>query len=234
MNFLYKPIILILISCLPLKGCGNSNGNREMGNSSNDSSSTLLEAVAERDNKRVTELLRTKPNLEIKDSSGRTALMIAAYNHDNKIAELLIAAGANVNAQDNIQNSPFLYAGAEGNVALLNMALENGADFNLYNRYGGTALIPAAEKLHVEIVKILTDIPNYPINHVNKLGWTALLEAIILSPPGKKQVEIVKILVDAGSNVHIADKDGITPLQHAKNRSMNEIVDILQKASSRK
>ena len=216
---------------MPFQGCGKSNGNREMKNSFNDSTSNLLMAVAKRDAQLVTKILSTQPDLEIKDSKGRTALMIATYNDDNDIAEMLISAGSNVNAQDEMLNSPFLYAGANGNLVVLKLSLANGADFKVYNRYGGTALIPACERLHLEVVKTLTEVPNYPIDHINRLGWTALLEAIILSQPGEKQIEIVKILVDAGSNVNIADKDGITPLQHAKNRSMKEIIEILENAS---
>ena len=70
-------------------------------------------------------------------------------------ARRLIAAGADVNAKDAIGDSPFLYAGAEGRNAILQMTLAAGADLNSTNRYGGTALIPAAHHGHVETVKIL-------------------------------------------------------------------------------
>lgn len=203
-----------------------------MNNSSHSSTISLLNAVEKRDAQFVLENLRAKPDLEIKDLKGRTALMIATYNEDNEIAEMLISAGANVNTQDDMLNSPFLYAAASGYVQILNTCLSNGADFNIYNRYGGSALIPAAERGHLEVVKILTKIPDYPIDHFNHLGWTALLEAIILADTGETQLEIVKVLVEAGSDVNIADKDGVTPLQHAKNRSMDEIAKILFEAGA--
>lgn len=231
MNFLYKHLTLILISALPLNYCVNTNGISKTERMNNDTTSDLLKAVFAGDNKLVTEILRTDPDLEITDSEGRTPLMIATYSADNKIAEMLIAAGSNVNAQDKKLNTPFLYAGASGNLPILKMSIANGADFDIYNRYGGTALIPAAEKGHLEAVKILTKLPNYPIDHINHLGWTALLEAIILSEKGETQIAIVKTLVEAGSDVSIPDKDGITPLQHAANRSMDKIVSILSKTS---
>lgn len=224
----------MVLGCLPLQGCGNSNGNSKMNTTQNDSTSNLLEAVSKRDVKLVNTILSTEPDLEIKDGKGRTALMIATYNDDNEIAEMLISAGSNVNAQDEKLNSPFLYAGASGNLAILKMSLANGAAFDLYNRYGGTALIPAAEKGHLEVVKILTEIPDYPIDHINNLGWTALIEAIILSEKSETQTAIVKTLVEAGADVNIADKNGVTPLQHAKNRSLDEIVEILSKTSVQK
>lgn len=216
-----------------MQSCNSSNGNNKMVNTASHSQSNLLEAVSENDIQLVREILSSKPDLEIKDKNDRTALMIAAYNNYNKIAELLIDAGADVNAQDNIQNSPFLYAGAEGNLAILKMGLENGANFNLYNRYGGTALIPAAEKGHLEVVKILTKVPDYPIDHINKLGWTALLEAIILSEKSETQTAIVKTLVEAGSDVNIADINGISPLQHAKDKRLDDIVNILLKSGAK-
>ena len=168
MNFVFKTITLIIIGFLPLKGCGNSTENQKM---EKDTVSTLLSAVSKKDAQQVAKILTAEPNLETKDSSGRTALMIAAYNYDNVIAEMLISAGSNVNAQDDKMNTPFLYAGANGNVALLKMSLKHGANFEVYNRYGGTALIPAAERGHLEVVKLLTNTPNFPIDHIHGFAW---------------------------------------------------------------
>ena len=226
-------ILILLLSCTALYACGNSKGNSTMTNS-NYTSSDLLSAVSKQDGKLVSEILQSKPNLEIKDNKGRTALMIATYNEDNKIAEMLISAGADVNAQDEMLNSPFLYAGASGYVEILKMCLENNADFTVFNRYGGSALIPAAERRHQEIVEILLKVPNFPIDHVNNLGWTAIMEAVILGSKSDTQTQIVKILIDAGCDYSIPDNDGITPLQHAKSRSMDEVVKILQDADSQK
>src|SRR5690606_27993669 len=95
------------------------------------------------------------------------------------------------------------------------MTLAHGADLESTNRYGGTALIPAAERGHVETVRTLIQ-AGVNINHVNNLGWTALLEAIILGDGGPRHVEIVQLLVDADADVNLADKQGVTPLQHAR------------------
>ena len=228
----FKIICLLLFYPLLLLGCGNLNGSTK-NNKPMDPSTTLLDAVAQRDKDLVAKILETKPNLEQKDSKGRTALMLAAYNDDNDIAELLINAGADVNAQDDMLNSPFLYAGANGNLALVKMCLANGADFNVFNRYYGSALIPAAEKRHLDVVNLLVNTPGYPIDHVNNLGWTALLEVIILGSDRKVQVEIVRSLVDGGCNVNIADRDGVTPLEHAKKKSLKEIITILTNAGGK-
>jgi ankyrin repeat protein len=94
-------------------------------------------------------------------------------------------------------------------------------------------LIPACEKGHIETVKELLKRKDFPIDHINRPGWTALLEAIILSDGGPTHVQIIQLLVNAGCNVNIADKDGITPLTHARNRSFTQIVAILEKAGAK-
>ena len=181
----------------------------------------------------VNKILQDKPSLEIKNEKGRTALMEAVYKRENTIASLFINTGANVNAQDNMKNSPFLYAGAEGNLEIVKMALEYGANFKIYNRYGGTALIPAAEKGHLEVVKLLVNTPNFPKDHINNLGWTALLEAVLLSDGGKLHINIVAALIAGGCDVNIADKNGITSLMHAKKQGYAEMVKLLEQAGAK-
>ena len=86
---------------------------------------------------------------------GRTALLLATHRNHVEVARFLIREGADVNARDLIQDTPFLYAGAQGRAEILKLTLEADADLKSTNRYGGTALIPAAHHGHVETVKIL-------------------------------------------------------------------------------
>lgn len=189
----------------------------------------LFQAVAANDLKAVKEILSANTvNLETKNSKGETLLMVATYKKHNEIALYLIDQGANVNTQDHNLNSPFLYAGAEGNLELVQKSLAHGADFTVFNRYNGTALIPAAEKGHLEVVKVLVYTPNFPIDHVNRLGWTALMEAIVLSNGGAVHVDIVKVLIEGGVDVNIPDHDGKTPLYHAKARKFKAMVTLLE------
>jgi ankyrin repeat protein len=158
----------------------------------------------------------------------------AAATHGNRVeaARILIAAGADVNAKDSIEDSPFLYAGAEGRNEILRMTLATGADLKSTNRYGGTALIPAAHHGHVETVKILLG-TGIDKDHVNNLGWTALLEAVTLGDGGSAHTEIVHLLVAAGANVNLADRERVTPLIHARHRGFTAIERILEAAGGR-
>jgi ankyrin repeat protein len=172
-------------------------------------------------------------NINTQDSEGRTAAMIATYNNDVETAKILIEAGADVNIQDNIKNNPFLYAGAEGYIEILKLTIEAGADPALTNRYGGSALIPASEHGYVDVIEELLTNTDIDINHVNDLGWTALLEAIILNDGNEKQQQTVKLLIDHGADVNISDQNNVTPLQHARDNGFKEIEQFLLKAGAK-
>ncbi len=191
----------------------------------------LIGAAGRGDLAAVERLIREGASVAARDNRGRTALLVATHGNHVPAARALIAAGADVNAKDDIQDSAFLYAGAEGRIEILKMTLPT-ADLKSTNRYGGTALIPAAHHGHTEAVRILlaTAIDK---DHVNRLGWTALLEAVILGDGGPVHSEIVRLLVEAGANVNIADREGVTPLQHAKRRGYAAMVRILEARGAR-
>lgn len=187
----------------------------------------LIKAVEQGDAPAVASMLKAGMNVDVRNERRQTALLVATHANNVAIARVLIEAGADVNAKDDIQDSPYLYAGARGHLEILKLTLAHGADLRSTNRYGGTALIPASERGHVETVDTLIS-AGVDVNHVNNLGWTALLEAIILSDGGPKHVQIVKRLVDAGADVELADRDNVTPIEHAQNRGYTEIVAILE------
>lgn len=175
----------------------------------------LLEAVRAGQLNEVRQAIAGDNDIEARDGQERTALLLATIADRPDIAAALIDAGADVNAKAANKDTPFLYAGAEGRNEILKMILATGrAKFGDTNRYGGTALIPAAHHGHPETVRILlgTDID---FDHVNNLGWTALMEAVILGEGGPVHQEIVGLLVDAGAR-DIPDKEGKTALDHAR------------------
>ncbi|OQW35495.1 MAG: hypothetical protein A4E19_01040 [Nitrospira sp. SG-bin1] len=200
------------------------------GNMSDDQA--LIVAAERNDAPTVRRLLKTGANIHARDDKGRTALLAATSRNHIESARLLIEAGADVNAQDHKLNSPLLLAGASGYLDILKLTLKAGPNFKIYNRFGGTALIPACERGHLDVVKELLK-TEIDIDHVNNLGWTALLEALILSDGGPTHQEIVRLLVSAGANVNLSDKQGVTPLQHAQRSGYKEIVGILESYGAR-
>ena len=192
----------------------------------------LIAATEAGDAARVQALLARGASVKARDARGRTALLAATHTNRVEAARLLIAAGADVNAKDDIQDSAFLYAGAEGRLEILRLTLAAGADLTSTNRYGGTALIPACHHGHVETVRELLK-TKIAIDHVNRLGWTALLEAVILGDGGPAYVQIVRLLVDHRANPLIVDREGVSPLAHARRRGVREIVQILEYTGAR-
>lgn len=184
----------------------------------------LIDAAAAGDVDSLRALLETSElDLNVRDTRGRTALMAATYANQPAAVELLLQAGADVDLQDDILNNPFLYAGAEGLMEILELTHKAGADPTIRNRYGGVAIIPASEKGHLEAVRYLLDETDVDVNHINNLGWTALLEAVILTDGSEVFQQIVAELIAHGADVTIADGDGVTPLQHARQRGYREI-----------
>lgn len=157
-------------------------------------------------------------------------LIAAAKANNVPLVRELIDRGGNVNAKDAIQDSAFLYAGAEGFNEVLRLTLAAGADVASTNRYGGTALIPASEHGHVETVRILID-AGVPVNHVNNLGWTAMQEAILLNNGGPRQQEVVRLLLEAGADPGIRDPEGRTALQNAERLGFAEIAALIRARS---
>jgi uncharacterized protein len=133
-----------------------------------------------------------------------------------------------------MQDSAFLLAGARGHSAIVRAAL--GAtpppDFKRVNRYGGTALIPACHHGHVETVRVLLTTA-IDVNHVNRLGWTALLEAILLGDGGPAHTEIVRLLLAHKADANLADAQGVSPLAHAEQRGQRAIAQALRAAGAR-
>ena len=115
----------------------------------------LLEAAASGDVATIAEALDGGANVDARDTRGRTALLVATVAGQTEAVRSLLAAGADVDLQDNQLDNPFLYAGAEGLLDILRLVDEAGADPTITNRYGGTALIPASERGHVEVVRYL-------------------------------------------------------------------------------
>lgn len=191
----------------------------------------LLRAADNGDLTGTRNALAAGADINVRDAAGRTAVLIATHRNNPDLVRALIEAGADINIRDNRQDNVFLYAGAEGLLEILRLAIAANADPALTNRFGGTALIPAAERGHVEVVRELLTHTKVDVDHINNLGWTALLEAIVLSNGGEKHRQIVQLLVDHDANVAIADKDGVTPLQHARRRGYTAIVGILEAAT---
>lgn len=230
--------IVISLLAVAVAGCSTAPDNEHSlpvqseKKDGGDLEQKLITAAAEGDTKAVLELLEAGAPIDATDSDGVTAVMAATQRNEVDTVRKLIERGADIDIRNHRQDNVLLYAGAEGLLEIVQLALEAGADPALTNRYGGTALIPASERGHVAVVEELLTNSEIDVNHLNDLHWTALLEAVILGNGGRDHQKIVQLLVDHGADVDIADRDGITPLQHAERHGYEEVAGILKKAGA--
>ena len=172
-----------------------------------------------------------KPNIQ--DSKSRTPLHVAAYMKQHAAARALLKLGANANALEIDRYDIVTIAAVANDLDMLRLALDGGSSAkNITSRYDGTALIAAAHLGHAEAVKQLIA-AKAPLNHVNNLGWTALMESVVLGNGGANHTATLRALVEAGADVNIADKQGTMALQHARRRGYVEIARILENAGAR-
>ncbi|MFE0174267.1 ankyrin repeat domain-containing protein [Streptomyces sp. NPDC059002] len=191
----------------------------------------LLDAARAGNAAEVTAALDAGARVETRDTELRTPLLLAAVGDHVEAAKVLVAAGADVNAQDHRADSPWLVTGVTGSVAMLHVLLPAGPDLKLRNRFGGISVIPASERGHVAYVREVLRATDIDVDHVNDLGWTALLEAVILGDGGRAHQEIVELLLAAGATPDLADRDGVTPLGHAERRGFADLAELLRGAS---
>lgn len=192
----------------------------------------LLEAAGRGDLAAVNRLIAAKADLEQRDGQRQTPLLLAVAGNHVAVAKALLAAGASPNAQAANQDTPWLLAGASGRTEIIAAMLPLKPDLTIRNRYGGNALIPACERAHVETAKLLLT-SGIDVNHVNNLGWTCLLEIVILGDGGPRHQQVAKLVLDAGANPNLADKDGVSPLQHARKRGQSEVARLITAAGGR-
>ena len=191
------------------------------------SGSDMLEAASRGDLVSLKTLIATGALLDPRDAARQTPLLLAVKNNQVAAAVLLVEAGRDINAQAANLDSPWLLAGALGRTEILHHMIPKGPDLSLRNRFGGNALIPACERGHVETVKLLLT-TKIDVNHVNDLGWTCLLEIVILGDGGPRHVDVAKLVLAAGANPNLADKDGVSPLTHAKRKSQREVARVIE------
>jgi len=162
----------------------------------------------------------------------RTAIIIASLKKHYPCVEYLIAAGADIDKQDQTCFNPFLISCLTNDLTLLRIMLPANPDLDRLTRFGGVGITPASEKGHVDIVRELLEKTDINVNHTNFVGWTPLLEAIVLNDGGAKQQEIVRLLLENGANPHMTDKYGKSPLELAREKGFDEIANLLLAAGA--
>ncbi len=193
-----------------------------------------LHAAAHRgDVAAIGRLAADKAALESRDSAGRTPLHVATFARQHQAVQALLQAGANHAAFEQGRYDAVTIAAVADDEDSLRVLLAAGASAKLTtSRYDGTALIAAAHLGHSGVVRQLIA-AGAPLDHVNNLHWTAVIEAIVLGDGGVRHQATLKALLDAGASTQLADRSGTTPLQLARACGHSAMVQMLQAAGAR-
>jgi ankyrin repeat protein len=193
----------------------------------------LHTAAWQGDAARIAQLLAGGADPNSRDGHGRTPLHVAAFAKRRDALRALTKGGADLGALENDRYDAVTIAAVADDEATLALLLELGASAKLItSRYDGTALIAAAHLGHDGVVRQLIK-AGAPLDHVNNLHWTALIESIVLGQGGPRHVATVQALVGAGANTQLADREGRTPLALARSRGYEPMVQILLQAGAR-
>lgn len=188
----------------------------------------LFRAAHRGDVDAIERLVAAGADVDARDARGRTPAHVAAFASADAALRALAKAGADMNALEHQAYDVVTIAAVANDPDLMSLAIELGNDPALVTSpYDGTALIAAAHLGHVEVVRRLIA-AGAPLDHINNLHWTAVIEAVILGDGGPDHQAVLDALLSAGADRSLADRDGVTALEHAEARGFTAMADRLR------
>jgi ankyrin repeat protein len=173
---------------------------------------------------------QTAAELALENDQAEVAKFIAEYKADasirNKIRSTTLDTGntgqhgADEDGED-LSKTSLHSASYGGNIGIVEVLLERGADINGCDENGQSPLIMAASGGRVDVVRLLIE-RGAEVDSRNRWGWTALLFASRLG-----HLEVSRVLIDHGANVSARKLDRSTPLHLSVGIGHLEIVNLL-------
>ena len=224
----------LLVVCLLVSLIGPPTLAQIGPNGSEAAAFTGLHAAAHKgDVALIEKLAMSKADVNARASNGRTPVHVATFARQREAIKALAKAGANLNLLENDRYDGVTIASVADDEETLRTLLELGASAKLTtSRYDGTALIAAAHLGHDGVVRQLIR-AGAPLDHVNNLHWTALIESIVLGNGGPRHVATLRALVEAGASTRLSDREGKTPLELAQARGYAQMSAILIQAGAK-
>ena len=169
----------------------------------------------------VAELLAAKADTDLDDSLGCTVLMRAAMAGHIDVVSALIRSKADLNLKDKSERTVLMYSLEKGHPLIASMLIDAGANVNAKGKGGMTPLMMAAKQTVESVDKLLQ--AGADVNAVNSDGFSAMTFAL-----EKGNAEIIAALIDAGANVNVKTRAGMTPLMWAARLRPELIAPIVQ------
>lgn len=180
----------------------------------------LINATIGGDVELVDRILSTNVNVNFQDKNGYTALMYAAKTDNPQVMNKLILANADLNLQTRYEKETALIIATIGkNLEAANILLDNGANVNIKDTSGRTALIWAADMNFNDIIIPLLQHSANIDEKDNEDGFTALMWAAFKGYSG-----IVKTLLEQGANVNEKDNNDKTAFNNTTNRMIKDLL----------
>jgi len=223
---------LLLALCLGL-AAGTAAGQTAPSAAEAAAYTGLHAAVRSGNVSRIETLAKAGADLNSRDGNGRTPLHVATFAANRDAVRALARLGANLELLDADRYDAVTIASVADDEESLRLLLSLGASARLVtSRYDGTALIAAAHLGHDGVVRQLIA-AGAPLDHVNNLHWTAAIEAVVLGDGGQRHQRTLRALIDARTNLQLADRQGQTPLALARARGYVEMVRMLELAGAK-
>jgi len=157
----------------------------------------LIDAAKARDRVALRALLSEGTDANTRAVDGATALHWAVHRDDLDAVDLLLQAGANVEATNRYGVAPLALASLNGAAAMIEILLDAGANPNTTQPGGETALMTAARTGVVAAVRVLLGRGADPNASEAAKGQTALMWAA-----AENNADVVHALAEAGADVH--------------------------------
>lgn len=190
-------------------------------------------------------------------SNGATFLInsIIYSSMEVEVAQMLMDAGASLEATDSTGNTALIAAAQWGNLGVARILLDRGANVHARNKAGATALFicKSAEVARLLIqhgadVNTCTDIGNTALISSVLFGRTEIVRALLEAGAdieGKGMSKgtaliyscspaITRLLLDYGANINVQDENGLTPAGYAADRDNKEIAQMLAEETERR
>lgn len=182
----------------------------------------LMLAARDAETSLVVRLISAGADVNARNDNGGTPLMYGAIGGDADIGQRLIEAGAEVNAVARFEWTAMMVAAAKGHAGYLDILMQAGADPNARDAYGWTPLMRAVLGGHEQAVACLLKVPSIDLELRGESGATALH---IAAAGGN--ANIVRSLLDRGSDPAATDEDDRTPAQFASQAGHHSLESLL-------
>ncbi len=161
-------------------------------------------------------------------NQNHTPLIDATIKGNYELVKNLLKSGANVDEQGEFDETALMHAAQQNDTKMIELLLHAGANIEAQNYIGFTPLMRAIYDQKENAVRLLVDRGAA----INIEGEDAQTPLILATPPSKKNIEIMRILLESGTDINATNSDGCTALMYAIGFGRDEIVELMLKAGA--